>query len=215
MMMGLPKVMVFSSLCVLLLAGLPNLEQILKVERREMFPCLSTLTIEYCPKLELPCLPSVKNLHVYACNNEVLKSISSFYGLTALHLSRIEGITSFPDGMLKNLSWLQTLKVDHFPKLKELPNESFNLALERLEISYCDELESLPEQIWEGLQSLQTMSIHYCKGLRCLPEGIRHLTSLEVLIIDKCPTLKERCMEGTGERLGQNKTYSKINYSLE
>jgi Leucine-rich repeat (LRR) protein len=193
------EVTVFSSLRVLLLAGLPNLERIFKVERRNMFPCLSTLTIEYCPKLELPCLPSVKTLHVYACNNEVLKSISSFYGLTALHLSRIEGITSFPDGMLKNLSWLQTLKVDHFPKLKELPNESFNLALERLEISYCDELESLPEQIWEGMQSLQTMSIHYCKGLRCLPEGIRHLTSLEVLIIDKCPTLKERCMEGTGE----------------
>ncbi|WJX63550.1 hypothetical protein P8452_48419 [Trifolium repens] len=65
--------------------------------------------------------------------------------------------------MLKNLSCLQTLKVDHFPKLKELPNESFNLALERLEISYCDELESLPEQIWEGYatrSSLFTRS--YC-----------------------------------------------------
>ncbi|CAJ2652450.1 unnamed protein product [Trifolium pratense] len=193
------EVRVFSSLRVLVLEGLPNLEWILKVERMEMFPCLSTLRIEYCPKLELPCLPSVKNLHVHACNNEVLRSISSFYGLTTLHLRRMEGITSFPEGMLKNLNCLQTLEVRHFPKLKELPNKSFNLTLERLDISYCDELESLPEQIWEGLQSLQTMCISYCKGLRFFPEGIRHLTSLEVLIVTQCSTLKERCTEGTGE----------------
>jgi structure-specific endonuclease subunit SLX1 len=32
-----------------------------------------------------------------------------------------------------------------------------------------------------------------------LPEGIRHLTSLEVLDIYECPTLKERCKEGTGD----------------
>ncbi|PNY07068.1 NBS-LRR resistance protein [Trifolium pratense] len=156
------EVRVFSSLRVLVLEGLPNLEWILKVERREMFPCLSTLRIEYCPKLELPCLPSVKNLHVHACNNEVLRSISSFYGLTTLHLRRMEGITSFPEGMLKNLNCLQTLEVRHFPKLKELPNKSFNLTLERLDISYCDELESLPEQIWEGYATRSSLFIRSC-----------------------------------------------------
>ncbi|MCI59971.1 NBS-LRR resistance protein, partial [Trifolium medium] len=51
--------------------------------------------------------------------------------------------------------------------------------MEHLSISYCNELESLPEIIWEGLQSLRTMSIGYCKELRCLPEDIQHLTSLE------------------------------------
>jgi hypothetical protein len=95
--------------------------------------------------------------------------------------------------------FLQTLKIHNFPKLKELPNEPFNLALEILKIINCDELESLPEQIWESLQSLRSLKIDCCKGLRCLPEGIRHPTSLESLTIEECPTLKERCKEGTGE----------------
>jgi hypothetical protein len=30
-------------------------------------------------------------------------------------------------------------------------------------------------------------------------EGIQHLSSLESLIITGCPTLVERCKEGTGE----------------
>jgi structure-specific endonuclease subunit SLX1 len=101
--------------------------------------------------------------------------------------------------MFTNLTFLQTLRIFDFPKLKELPNQTFNLALEHLEFSHCDELESLPEQILKSLQSLRAMRIDNCKGFKCLPEGIRHLTSLEVLTIYECPTLKERCKEGTGE----------------
>jgi structure-specific endonuclease subunit SLX1 len=135
----------------------------------------------------LPCLPSLKELDVWGMesNNELLRSISTFSGLTYLSLNDGEGITAFPEGM--------------FPKLKELPNEPFNLALEILEIYSCNELESLPEQIWESLQSLRILQIRKCKGLRCLPEGIRNLTSLENLTIERCPTLEERCKEGTGE----------------
>ncbi|XP_045786549.1 putative disease resistance protein RGA1 [Trifolium pratense] len=191
---------VFPSLEVLHLIGLPNIEGLLKVERGEMFPCLSELIIEHCPKLALPCLPSVKKLTVWQCNNELLRSISNFCCLTRLTLSGgVEGITSFPEGMFTNLTFLQTLKIFQFSKLKELPNEPFNLALEHLSISDCDELESLPELIWENLQSLRSLQIVNCKGLRCLPEGIRNLTSLESLDIQECPTLKERCKEGTGE----------------
>jgi structure-specific endonuclease subunit SLX1 len=101
--------------------------------------------------------------------------------------------------MFANLTFLQTLKIWNFPKLKELPNQPFNLALEHLEFSHCDELESLPEQVWKNLQSLRAMRIKKCKGFRCLPEGIRHLTSLEVLTIHRCPILKKRYKEGTGE----------------
>nr|AHG28983.1 NBS-LRR protein [Cicer arietinum] len=177
------EVRVFPSLEVLSLKELPNLEGLLKVEREEMFHCLSSLTIFNCPKLGLPCLPSVKDLSVYGCNNELLKSISTFYGLTNLDLYGGNQITSFPERMLRNLTCLQTLKVFDFPKLKELPIE----------------LEPSPEQICEGLQSLRTMKIIYCEGLRYLPEGMQYLTSLEVLEIRECPTLEERCKEGTGE----------------
>ncbi|RHN56572.1 putative P-loop containing nucleoside triphosphate hydrolase, leucine-rich repeat domain, L [Medicago truncatula] len=176
------KVRVFPSLEKLLLDSLPNIEGLLKVERGEMFPCLSRLDIWNCPKLlGLPCLPSLKELEIWGCNNELLRSISTFRGLTQLSLYNGFGITSFPEGMFKNLTSLQSLSVNGFPKLKELPNEPFNPALTHLCITYCNELESLPEQNWEGLQSLRTLKIRNCEGLRCLPEGIRHLTSLEYL----------------------------------
>jgi leucine-rich repeat protein SHOC2 len=194
------EVRVFPSLEELSLLYLPDIEELLKVERGEMFPCLSKLTIKHCPKLGLPCLPSLKVLDVMGCNNELLRSISNFCGLTYLILcGRRAGITSFPEGMFTNLTFLKTLYISEFPKLKELPNEPINPALEFLRISWCNELESLPEKIWESLQTLRFLSISECKGLRCLPEGIRHLTSLEVLDIYECPTLKERCKEGTGD----------------
>ncbi|KAK2430359.1 putative disease resistance protein RGA1 [Trifolium repens] len=165
-----------------------------------MFPCLSILTIILCPKIVLPHLPSLKNFYVKGCNNELLRSISNLCSLTYLTLvSGGEGITSFPEGMFKNLTFLQTLIIFNFSKLKEFPNEPFNLALECLYIIECDELESLPEQIWESLQSLQILFFRKCKGLQSFPECIRHLTSLEVLSIKDCPTLVERCKEGTGE----------------
>ncbi|AES98639.1 putative P-loop containing nucleoside triphosphate hydrolase, leucine-rich repeat domain, L [Medicago truncatula] len=193
------EVRVFPSLEELVLYQLPNIEGLLKVERGEMFPCLSKLDISECRKLGLPCLPSLKSLTVSECNNELLRSISTFRGLTQLFVNGGEGITSFPEGMFKNLTSLQSLRIYNFPKLKELPNETFNPALTLLCICYCNELESLPEQNWEGLQSLRTLHIYSCEGLRCLPEGIRHLTSLELLTIIGCRTLKERCKKRTGE----------------
>ncbi|GAU47694.1 hypothetical protein TSUD_245850 [Trifolium subterraneum] len=189
-------VRVFPSLEDLVLKWLPNLEGLLKVERGEMFPCLSHLEIASCPKLRrVPCLQSLKRLTIRGFNNELLGSISILCGLTTLNL--FDGykceLTSFPEGMLRNLTCLQNLRIFSYPKLKELPNEPFNLAMEHFHIPHCDELESLPEQ------SLRTLEIWDCKGLLCLPEGIRHLTSLEYLLILSSPTLVKRCKEGTGE----------------
>ncbi|XP_058747850.1 putative disease resistance protein RGA4 [Vicia villosa] len=189
----------FPSLEELYLDGLPNLERLLKVLRGEIFPRLSNFTIINCPKLVLPNLSSVKYLFVDGCNNELLRQISSFYGLTTLHLNKNEDVTSLPEDMLRKLTSLQTLTISDFLKLMELPNEPFNLALEHLCISRCGGLESLPELIWEGLQSLRTIDIIECEGLRSLPEGFQHLTSLEVLTIQGCSTLKKRCKEEIGE----------------
>ncbi|GAU25715.1 hypothetical protein TSUD_216450 [Trifolium subterraneum] len=189
----------FPSLEELTLDGLPNLERLLKVESVEMFPHLSNFTIINCPKLVSPHLSSVKYLFVDGCNTELLRQISCFYGLTTLHLHKNEDVTSLPEGMLRNLTFLQTLTISDFLKLMELPNEPFNLALEHLCINRCGELESLPEQLWEGPRSLQTIDIVQCEGLRSLPEGFRQLTSLLVLTIHGCSTLKKRCEEQTGE----------------
>ncbi|AES98740.1 putative P-loop containing nucleoside triphosphate hydrolase, leucine-rich repeat domain, L [Medicago truncatula] len=59
------EVRVFPSLEILELSCLRNIVGLLKVERGEMFPSLSKLVIDCCPKLGLPCLPSLKDLYVY------------------------------------------------------------------------------------------------------------------------------------------------------
>ncbi|WJX63629.1 hypothetical protein P8452_48492 [Trifolium repens] len=194
------EVGIFQSLEVLILMELPNLKGLLKVEKGQMFPRLSKLRIDHCPKLGLSCLPSVEELFVWGYNDELLRSISNFCGLTTLTLHGDgAGTTSFPEMMFRKLTSLQYLKICKFPKLKELRNEPFNLALEILQIAYCDELESLPEQIWESLQSLRYLEIENCIGFRCLPEAIRNLTSLESLDIQGCPTLQKRCRKESEE----------------
>ncbi|XP_057441685.1 putative disease resistance protein RGA1 [Lotus japonicus] len=195
------EVKAFPSLETLSLSGCSKLERLLKVERGENFPCLSYLIINKCPKLELPscCIPSLKSLNLFDYTNELLRSLSGFNGLTSLWLSRGDvDLTSFPVGTLTSL---QTLGISGFEVLKELPNEFFkNLnKMEYLSIGNCRKLESLPEQGWEGLRSLRTLDIWGCGELKSLPDGVRHLTSLQVLSIGNCPALAERCKEGTGE----------------
>ncbi|WJX58074.1 hypothetical protein P8452_43565 [Trifolium repens] len=90
--------------------------------------------------------------------------------LTDLTVGGDEGVTSFPEGMFRNLTFLQSLKISNFPKLKELPNEPLSQALKHLRITDC-QFESLPEEIWESLPSLRSLQIDYCKGLRCFPEA--------------------------------------------
>ncbi|XP_057441488.1 putative disease resistance protein RGA1 [Lotus japonicus] len=131
--------------------------------------------------------------------DELLRSLSGFNGLTSLWLYAGDvDLTSFPVG---TLSSLRTLRIYSSEVLKELPNELFkNLNnLDHLQIVYCRKLESLPEQGWEGLRSLRTLQIWDCGELKSLPDGVRHLTSLQLLSIAFCPALAERCKEGTGE----------------
>ncbi|RYR40784.1 hypothetical protein Ahy_A09g046519 [Arachis hypogaea] len=165
-----------------------------------MLLSLSYLYILNCPKLQLPCLPSVKKLHVRECSNEQLKSISNLNGLNDLELHGSDQVLCFPEGMRDNMTSLATLEIYSFRELKELPSDITKLtALSDLTISDCRKLECLPEQGWEGLSSLRKLSILYCDSLGSLPDGVRHLTSLQSLIIGACPMLKERCKQGTGE----------------
>ncbi|AES98574.1 hypothetical protein MTR_5g070120 [Medicago truncatula] len=119
------EVRFFAFLEVLMLDLLPNLEGLVNVEREEVFPCPSILKIALFTKLELSCLPSLIDLDVSGCNNELLRSISTSCGLTKLTL----------DGDLKVLS-----------------NEPLDLALE--DLYTCNELESLLEKMWKVMQSL-------------------------------------------------------------
>ncbi|KAF7815708.1 putative disease resistance protein RGA1 [Senna tora] len=149
----------FVSLKTLQLYRMPKLERLLKRDGGEMFPHLHKLRIFGCPKLTLPCLPSVEELFISRCEEELVESISSLCGL-------------------KSLTIFECLK------LKELPTQLKSLhTLEELVLFGCDELECIPEQVLEALNSLRTLEIHMCRALKCLPEAIQHLTSLERLSI--------------------------------
>ncbi|XP_020986753.2 putative disease resistance protein RGA4 [Arachis duranensis] len=190
----------FRSLEELEVHKLPNMERLLKRETTHMLLSLSYLYINNCPKLQLPCLPSVKKLHVRECSNEQLKSISNLNGLNDLDLHGSDQVLCFPEGMRDNMTSLATLEIYSFRELKELPSDITKLtALSHLTINDCGKLECLPEQGWEGLSSLRELSIEFCESLRSLPDGVRHLTSLQSLTINSCPVLKKRCEEGTGE----------------
>ncbi|XP_057732717.1 putative disease resistance protein RGA1 [Arachis stenosperma] len=194
------EAMPFPSLDYLLVEGLPNVERLLKRETTHMFPSLSNLYIDNCPKLQLPCLPSVKFLAVLYCSNEQLQSISNLNGLNQLHFCVSDEVSCFPEGMMNNMTSLAILEINSFRELKELPSDITKLtALSHLIIENCGKLECLPEQGLECLSSLRKLSIEYCKSLRSLPDSVQYLTSLEYLSIRGCPMLKERCKQGTGE----------------
>ncbi|RYR40781.1 hypothetical protein Ahy_A09g046516 [Arachis hypogaea] len=135
--------------------------------------------LQNCPKLQLPCLPSVKDLTVWYCSNEQLKSISNLNALNQLHLCDSDQVSCFPEGMMNNMTSLATLHIYSFRELKELPSDITKLtALSHLRISNCGKLECLPEQGWERLSSLRQLSIIECKSLGSLPDGVRHFTSI-------------------------------------
>ncbi|XP_025677073.1 putative disease resistance protein RGA1 isoform X1 [Arachis hypogaea] len=189
----------FPSLEELFLSHLANVERLMKRETTHMFPSLSKLHIYKCPKLQLPCLPSVKDLTVWECSNEQLKSISNLNGLNQLHLDGCDEVSYFQEGMM-NMTSLATLQISDFRRLKELPFDITKLtALSDLSINKCYNLECLPEQGWEDLSSLRHLSIIGCYRLGSLPDGVRHLASLQSLTIGHCPVLEKRCEKGTGE----------------
>ncbi|KAF7815704.1 putative disease resistance protein RGA1 [Senna tora] len=175
------EVKAFISLKTLELYGMPKLERLLKREGGEMFPHLHILYISSCPKLTLSCLPSVEELNLGYSKEELVKSISNLHGL----------------------KWLNITGGSNLPT--QLP------ALEILVLNGCDELECIPEQVLEALNSLRTLRISKCRALKCLPEAIQHLTSLECLIIRDCPILEERCKEGSGEDWHKIQHIPKIN----
>ena len=181
----------FVQLKSLWLTDLPNLERLSREEGKEMFPFLSHLHVYNCPKLMLPGLESVKILEVGGVNELLLKSISNLCCLTRLCLSNNDNVTSFPQGMLENLTTLKSLRIFTFTKLQEFSSDMLMgcKALETLDISCCDELKCLPEGIFQSSSCLQDITIDNCKNLKSLSDSFGDLTALQSLELIACPEL--------------------------
>ncbi|KAJ0082688.1 hypothetical protein Patl1_10137 [Pistacia atlantica] len=80
--------------------------------------------------------------------------------------------------------------VENLKKLKGFATDLVSLSgLKSLYISRCPELEAFPEQVLEGLYSLQHLTLEMCIKFSNLSEGLRHLSALESLTLNGCPEL--------------------------
>ncbi|KAI9111654.1 hypothetical protein K1719_017344 [Acacia pycnantha] len=181
----------FNNLEFLLLEKLPNLVKLSRAEGDNVFPCLSSLQITHCPKLILPCLPSVTELRMLKeSNGALMASIQNLRNLECLWFIKDKDLISFPNGMLGGLTCLKELHFYELERLEVLPTELSNLnALEELHISGCKNLETLTEQASQGLYSLKRLKIFGYAKFK-LSAGFRYLTALEDLTIDGCPEVE-------------------------
>jgi len=89
-----------------------------------------------------------------------------------------------------NPQQLRTLFVEGYMGA-QLPTELSNLnALERLEIWGCKNLETITQQVLQGLHSLKILQLGHLQIFN-FSAGFRFLTSLEKLWIFHCPEVKD------------------------
>nr|TKR85215.1 hypothetical protein D5086_0000249730 [Populus alba] len=177
----------------------------------EILTCLHELQIRNCPKLvELPVIPSVKELTIEDCSVTLLRSVVNFTSITSLQIERFDELTVLPDGLLQNHTCLQSLLFGGMRSLRSLSNQLNNLSsLKSLRFMFCDKLESLPEGVQNlnslealfiggvpkittlpGLpSSLDSLFILECQELTSISEGLQHLTALNDFHIAGCPKL--------------------------
>ncbi|XP_077215883.1 putative disease resistance protein RGA3 [Tasmannia lanceolata] len=185
----------FPSLEKLELVNMPNLEEWCGAREGDM-PCLGTLNISNCPKLQrFPHLPSINNLELGDCNEMVLALVPCLTSIKSLQIRSIKGLISLPHGFLQPLTVLEKLHVAGCNELVSWPKEVglHDLpSLQYLHIEGCPKLESLGDDE-EGLPiTLRSLEIsHGCDSLKCMPTwGLGKLSSLQHLdLVTQCPFL--------------------------
>ncbi|KAI4313472.1 hypothetical protein L6164_026451 [Bauhinia variegata] len=176
------------SLEYLVLSDLPNLEGISKENGEQVFPSLCTLLIADCPKLVSPCLPSVREISIIRYSEVLLGSVCNLHGLQSLWLCCAQELSSFRDASLADFTSLMELHIYSCANVKIFPIELSGIAtLVELHIEKCFELESLPEQVFQGLRSLQRLKVGWCNKLKFFSDGFQYLSSLKELMIVSCP----------------------------
>ncbi|KAK4592225.1 hypothetical protein RGQ29_016655 [Quercus rubra] len=168
---------------------------------RTLFPSLQYLYVRKCPKLEsfpeggLPL--NLVTLYVSYCDKLFSRGLQDLHSLREISIDgdNCKEVESFPEeGLLPPT--LTYIKISSFPKLKSLKGFQHLTSLKQLFISYCDNLQYLPE---EGFPtSLEGLYILGCPKLQYLPEE-GFTTTLSSLIINSCPLLKQRCEREKGE----------------
>ncbi|KAB2598623.1 TMV resistance protein N-like [Pyrus ussuriensis x Pyrus communis] len=183
---SLPSSIHMGSLQTFRLSGCSNLEKFPDIS--DVMEKLSKLYLDGTAIKELPSsinkLTGLTVLDLYGCQE--LKSLPSSIHMGSLQTLRLSGCSNlekFPDisDVMGNLSRLHLDST----AIKELPSSINKLTgLSVLDLSWCQELKSLPSSIYMG--SLQTLNLSGCSNLEELPE-----------ILDIIENLSGLCLDGT------------------
>ncbi|XP_077215552.1 putative disease resistance protein RGA1 [Tasmannia lanceolata] len=158
------------------------------------FPSLKSLSL--CEMENLEMWASVEKGEAFPCLDELkiedcskLITLPCFQHLTSLDIDHLVDMSSFPESFLRDGNALQRLEISDCYKLSSLPRELDNfVALKSMIIVRCNKLVSLPEGL-RNLTSLEKLEIRECENLASLPEEdgvLRGLKSLQSMVIDGC-----------------------------
>ncbi|KAH0980758.1 hypothetical protein GBA52_007935 [Prunus armeniaca] len=165
-----------------------------------VFPCLEELLLMNCDKLRsAPShFPSLKKLEIYSMGSGMpIANISNkLTTLTSLTISKISGLVSLPEGILKNnknlayleiedcqeltriapddvvgsCAFLESVRISKCPILAYLPDGLLTTSLKNLTVQDCNSLQLI--QVTHGLSSLCKLKITRCPELSSLPSGL-------------------------------------------
>ncbi|GLT40891.1 hypothetical protein SLA2020_149920 [Shorea laevis] len=173
------------------------------------FPCLCRLVIQNCPKLlgQLPSnLSSLKELDFRSCNAMLLKSMDDLASLDNLRIKGISELTCLPMSM--SLPSLKELYMENCNGV--LLNCMVDLtSLTKLRIKAIAELTCLPKSFTQSLIALETLDIGYCNDLTCLweegaeieqsllPFNLKHLSLKQCRALESLPNAMMVQMDGS------------------
>ncbi|GMN56860.1 hypothetical protein TIFTF001_027647, partial [Ficus carica] len=180
-----PSISVLPSLQKLTLQGLPNLRGWCRsdmVENRvdqvvfPSFPRLSSLSIEFCPKLtSMPCFPNVGNL--------------TLRGTSWKHFEQTILVRDPQAPISPTIAAEQASRPSAASSSITCSNIVSSYPLSKLTSLFfidVEDLEYFPDERMKGLASLKRLEISYCPALKYLSPWILYLTSLEDLLISNC-----------------------------
>ncbi|XP_058225759.1 putative disease resistance RPP13-like protein 1 [Rhododendron vialii] len=208
--------------CILDAGEFSRLQRLEVIECPKLFGHLPTnlsslvdLGIKYCPELvsSLPDTTSLRRLSLIECQGMQLE----WQGVPSVEKLYISSFTSLKEfgSELVTLKNLKELTVDKCPSLLYFPiSEEMShcyTSLEKLKVSKCDTLKSLPLGLFPQLQSLQiedcvnfetllipdgielnltSLSIHDCNNMLSFPCGGLPAPNLSSLSLHRCKKLK-------------------------
>ncbi|PSS11982.1 Disease resistance RPP13-like protein isoform 2 [Actinidia chinensis var. chinensis] len=165
------------------------------LQNNSNFPSLEVLDVtslrpSILKKISFDRFSSLKEL----ITDSPMEGMSLPTSLTELKLYRFPYLETLCSREFQKLTSLQVLSISWFPRLASVP--SLPPSLQQLEIEFCDEFTSIPEQ---GLpQSLLELSIWSCPKFESFPEQGLPQSLLELYVF-KCPKLKPLCEKDKGK----------------